>query len=227
MTGFPVGLEEVSKRYRPAPGQTVTALDRVSLSVEAGSVVALMGPSGSGKSTLLHLVGAMDTADEGTIRVGDRELTKLSRREQTAYRRTIGFVFQRFHLLPALTVVDNVAAPLLPRRGAAEVVPHARELLHAVGLDGKGDVVPSTLSGGEQQRVAIARALLSDPGLVLADEPTGNLDSATGAAIVGLLLRLREERGMTILVATHNRSVAERCDRVVRLEDGRLTGTVG
>jgi putative ABC transport system ATP-binding protein len=227
MTGFPVGLEEVSKRYRPAPGQTVTALDRVSLSVEAGSVVALMGPSGSGKSTLLHLVGAMDTADEGTIRVGDRELTKLSRREQTAYRRTIGFVFQRFHLLPALTVVDNVAAPLLPRRGAAEVVPRARELLHAVGLDGKGDVVPSTLSGGEQQRVAIARALLSDPGLVLADEPTGNLDSATGAAIVDLLLRLREERDMTILVATHDRSVAERCDRVVTLEDGRVTGTVG
>jgi putative ABC transport system ATP-binding protein len=222
MTGFPVRLEEVSKRYRPAPGQTVTALDRVSLSVEGGSVVALMGPSGSGKSTLLHLVGAMDTADEGRIRVGDREVTELSRRDQTEYRRTIGFVFQRFHLLPALTVVDNVAAPLLPRRGAAEVVPRARALLDAVGLDGKGDVLPSRLSGGEQQRVAIARALLNDPGLVLADEPTGNLDSATGAAIVDLLLRLREERGMTILVATHDRSVADRCDRIVRLEDGRV-----
>ena len=222
MTGFPVRLDEVSKRYRPAPGQVVTALDRVSLSVEAGSVVALMGPSGSGKSTLLHLVGAMDTADEGTIRVGDREVTELSRRDQTEYRRTIGFVFQRFHLLPALTVVDNVAAPLLPRRGAAEIAPRARALLHAVGLDGKGDVLPSRLSGGEQQRVAIARALLNDPGLVLADEPTGNLDSATGAAIVDLLLRLREERGMTILVATHDRSVAERCDRIVRLEDGRV-----
>jgi len=227
MTGFAVRLDDVSKRYRPATGQAVTALDRVSLAVESGSVVALMGPSGSGKSTLLHLVGAMDTADEGTIRVGDRELTELSRREQTAYRRTIGFVFQRFHLLPALTVVDNVAAPLLPRRGAAEVVPRARELLHAVGLDGKGDTLPSRLSGGEQQRVAIARALLSDPGLVLADEPTGNLDSATGSAIVGLLLRLREERGMTILVATHDRSVADRCDRVVTIEDGRVTGTVG
>jgi len=224
MTGFAVRLDEVSKRYRPAPGQVVTALDRVSLSVEAGSVVALVGPSGSGKSTLLHLVGAMDTADEGRIRVGERELTELSRRDQTAYRRTIGFVFQRFHLLPALTVVDNVAAPLLPRRGAADVVPRARALLDAVGLDGKGDVLPSRLSGGEQQRVAIARALLSDPGLVLADEPTGNLDSATGAAIVDLLLRLREERGMTILVATHDRSVAERCDRIVRLADGRTVG---
>jgi putative ABC transport system ATP-binding protein len=224
MTGFAVRLDEVSKRYRPAPGQVVTALDRVSLAVEAASIVALMGPSGSGKSTLLHLVGAMDTADEGRIRVGDRELTRLSRREQTAYRRTIGFVFQRFHLLPALTVVDNVGAPLLPRRGAAEVVPRARALLDAVGLDGKGDVLPSRLSGGEQQRVAIARALLNDPGLVLADEPTGNLDSATGAAIVDLLLRLREERGMTILVATHDRSVAERCDRIVRLEDGRTVG---
>ena len=227
MTGFAVRLDEVSKRYRPAPGQVVTALDRVSLSVEAGSVVALVGPSGSGKSTLLHLVGAMDTADEGRIRVGERELTELSRRDQTVYRRTIGFVFQRFHLLPALTVVDNVAAPLLPRRGAADVVPRARALLDAVGLDGKGDVLPSRLSGGEQQRVAIARALLSDPGLVLADEPTGNLDSATGAAIVDLLLRLRKERGMTILVATHDRSVAERCDRIVTLEDGRVTGTVG
>ena len=224
MTGFAVRLDEVSKRYRPAPGQVVTALDRVSLSVEAGSVVALVGPSGSGKSTLLHLVGAMDTADEGSIRVGERELTELSRRDQTAYRRTIGFVFQRFHLLPALTVVDNVAAPLLPRRGATDVVPRARALLDAVGLDGKGDVLPSRLSGGEQQRVAIARALLSDPGLVLADEPTGNLDSATGAAIVDLLLRLREERGMTILVATHDRSVAERCDRIVRLADGRTVG---
>jgi putative ABC transport system ATP-binding protein len=224
MTGFAVRLDEVSKRYRPAPGQVVTALDRVSLAAEAGSTVALMGPSGSGKSTLLHVVGAMDTADEGSIRVGDRELTRLSRREQTAYRRTIGFVFQRFHLLPALTVVDNVAAPLLPRHGAAEVVPRAKALLDAVGLDGKGDVLPSRLSGGEQQRVAIARALLNDPGLVLADEPTGNLDSATGAAIVDLLLRLRQERGMTILVATHDRSVAERCDRVVRLEDGRTVG---
>jgi len=224
MTGFAVRLDEVSKRYRPAPGQVVTALDRVSLDVEAAGIVALMGPSGSGKSTLLHLVGAMDTADEGRIRVGERELTRLSRREQTAYRRTIGFVFQRFHLLPALTVVDNVGAPLLPRRGAAEVVPRARALLDAVGLDGKGDVLPSRLSGGEQQRVAIARALLNDPGLVLADEPTGNLDSATGAAIVDLLLRLREERGMTILVATHDRSVAERCDRIVRLEDGRTVG---
>jgi putative ABC transport system ATP-binding protein len=224
MTGFAVRLDEVSKRYRPAPGQVVTALDRVSLAVEAASIVALMGPSGSGKSTLLHLVGAMDTADEGRIRVGDRELTRLSRREQTAYRRTIGFVFQRFHLLPALTVVDNVGAPLLPRHGAAEVVPRAKALLDAVGLDGKGDVLPSRLSGGEQQRVAIARALLNDPGLVLADEPTGNLDSATGAAIVDLLLRLREERGMTILVATHDRSVAERCDRIVRLEDGRTVG---
>ena len=224
MTGFAVRLDEVSKRYRPAPGQVVTALDRVSLAVEPAAVVALMGPSGSGKSTLLHLVGAMDTADEGRIRVGERELTRLSRREQTAYRRTIGFVFQRFHLLPALTVVDNVGAPLLPRRGAAEVVPRARALLDAVGLDGKGDVLPSRLSGGEQQRVAIARALLNDPGLVLADEPTGNLDSATGAAIVDLLLRLREERGVTILVATHDRSVAERCDRIVRLEDGRTVG---
>jgi putative ABC transport system ATP-binding protein len=155
-------------------------IDDVTLSVDPGQVVAVTGPSGSGKSTLLHVIGAMDLADAGTIRVGDREVTALFRRERAALRRTIGFVFQRFHPLPALTVGDNVAAPLIPVRSSFDPNERARGLLAAVGLADRAAALPSTLSGGEQQRVAIARALINDPGLVLADEPTGNLDSVTG-----------------------------------------------
>jgi putative ABC transport system ATP-binding protein len=222
MTGVAVQLENVAKRYRTGSEQLVAALDAVSLSLEPGSVTAVTGPSGSGKSTLLHLAGAMDESDEGTIRVGERELTTLSRREQVAYRRTIGFVFQRFHLLPALSVLDNVAAPVLPRRQSFDVEARARELVAAVGLEGREQSLPSRLSGGQQQRVAIARALINDPGLLLADEPTGNLDSRTGAEIVELLLALRDRTGTTILVATHDVVVASRCDRIARLHDGRI-----
>ena len=202
------------------------ALADVDLAVGAGAFVALVGPSGSGKSTLLHLIGAMDTSDAGLIRVGDTEVTQLSAREQVAYRRRIGFVFQRFHLLPALTVVDNVAAPLLPYRTAFDKHERARELLAAVGLEGREDALPSQLSGGQQQRVAIARALVNDPVLLLADEPTGNLDSKTGAEIVDLLVDLRQRRGMTVILATHDSVVASRCDRIVRLLDGRVLDEV-
>jgi putative ABC transport system ATP-binding protein len=184
------------------------------------------GPSGSGKSTLLHVIGAMDTPDAGSIVVGGREVTALSRGEQAAYRRTIGFVFQRFHLLPALSVRDNVAAPVLPYRTAYDKFARASELLAAVGLGGRGNSLPSRLSGGEQQRVAIARALINEPGLLLADEPTGNLDSVTGAEIVNLILNLRSRRGMTVIVATHDPLVASRCDRVVKLRDGKVVDDV-
>jgi putative ABC transport system ATP-binding protein len=194
----------------------------VTLSVEPASVVGITGPSGSGKSTLLHVIGAMDEADSGTIDVTGRNVTGLSRKEQVDYRRTIGFVFQRFHLLPALTVLDNVAAPVLPRRQQFDVDDRARELVAAVGLAGREESLPSRLSGGQQQRVAIARALINEPGLLLADEPTGNLDSQTGGEIIELLLELRERRGMTILVATHDPLIASRCDRVIRLRDGRI-----
>ncbi len=220
--GYAIELSGVTKRYATGEGQ-VTALDDLSLAAEAGEVLAVMGPSGSGKSTLLHLVGAMDRADEGTIRVGETEVSALSSRDLPAYRQRIGFVFQRFHLLPALTVEDNVAAPVLPYRTGYDKHERARELLAAVGLTGKERSLPSGISGGEQQRVAIARALIGAPGLLLADEPTGNLDSATGAGIVQLLLELREARGMTVLVATHDLVVASRCDRIVRLRDGRVT----
>ncbi len=222
MEGFEVQVEGVSKTYRSDAAVTVTALDRVTFAVPSGQVAAVMGPSGSGKSTLLHVVGAMDDPDEGRIVVNDREVTRLSRKEQAAYRRTIGFVFQRFHLLPALTALDNVIAPVLPFRVDFDKEARALELLRWVGLEDRARSLPSKLSGGEQQRVAIARALVNDPGLLLADEPTGNLDSETSVEIMDLLLELRQERGMTIIVATHDPLVASRCDRILRLQDGRV-----
>ena len=225
MGGFRVELQGVTKKFQ-AGARTITALDSVSFALEPGGVLAVTGPSGSGKSTLLHVVGAMDEADGGSITVGDFAVHELDGRSQVGYRRRIGFVFQHFHLLPALTTRDNVAAPLLPYRVDFDKHERARELLAAVGLEGREDDLPSQLSGGEQQRVAIARALVNDPGLLLADEPTGNLDSDTGLEIVQLLLDLRAERAMTVIVVTHNPLVAARCDRVARLHDGRLLDDV-
>ena len=225
MGGFRVELRGVTKRYE-AGTRTISALEHVSFTLEPGTVLGVTGPSGSGKSTLLHVIGAMDEADAGSISVGEFAVSELDRRSQVGYRRRIGFVFQHFHLLPALTALDNVAAPLLPYRVEFDKHERAAELLAAVGLDGRGDDLPSRLSGGEQQRVAIARALVNDPGLLLADEPTGNLDSETGIEIVQLLLDLRAERGMTVIIVTHNPLVAARCDRVARLHDGRLLDNV-
>ncbi|KHD75324.1 ABC transporter [Actinoplanes utahensis] len=190
--------------------------------MERGTSVALTGPSGSGKSTLLHLIGAIERLDAGSIVVGGREIGGLSGKELAAYRRTVGFVFQRFHLLPALTALDNVIAPVLPFRTAFDKRQRALELLDLVGLKDRAGALPSQLSGGQQQRVAIARALVNDPPLLLADEPTGNLDSRTGESIVDLLLSLRDDRGATVVVATHDPGLAERCDGSLRLRDGVL-----
>lgn len=224
MSGFAVALENVSKRYRTEIGQTLTALDGFTLRVDPGSVVAVTGPSGSGKSTLLHLIGAMDEPDDGTIVVDNTIVSGLTDAQQSNYRRRIGFVFQRFHLLPALSVRDNIAAPLLPRRVGFDKFARARQLAAAVGLAGREDALPSHLSGGQQQRVAIARALINEPGLLLADEPTGNLDSETSNEIVKLLLQLREQHGMTVLIATHDPAIADQCDHVVGLRDGQIVG---
>jgi putative ABC transport system ATP-binding protein len=224
-TGARVDVAGLTKRYSSG-GASVTALDGVDLSVAAGALVAIAGPSGSGKSTLLHMIGAMDRPDEGSVRVGEWEVTSLSRQEQVGYRRRIGFVFQRFHLLPALTALDNVAAPLLPYRTEFDKHERAGDLLAAVGLGGREDALPWELSGGEQQRVAIARALVNEPVLLMADEPTGNLDSQTGTEIIELLLELRKRRGMTVIVATHDPVIASRCDRIVRLLDGRVLDEV-
>jgi putative ABC transport system ATP-binding protein len=218
-------LDGVTRRFRLGGGDSLTALDGVSLRIAAGAAVAVSGPSGSGKSTLLHLIGALERPDEGSITVAGRTLGSRSRRELVEHRRRVGFVFQRFNLLPALTALDNVMAPVLPYRVDFDKEARARELLAAVGLAGREASLPSRLSGGEQQRVAIARALVNRPPVVLADEPTGNLDSRTGAAIVDLLLDLCGH-GITVVVATHDSQVAARCDRVVRLLDGRVTDDV-
>jgi putative ABC transport system ATP-binding protein len=220
-----VVLRNVRKRFRGGAGDTV-AVDDVSLTVPAGQVLAISGPSASGKSTLLHLIGAIERPDAGTIEVGGMDVAALRRRALTRYRRTVGFVFQRYHLLPALTALDNVLAPVLPLRVEFDRTARARELLAEVGLEGRERSLPAQLSGGEQQRVAIARALIGNPSLVLADEPTGNLDSRAGAQIVDLLLRVRDERDVTVIVATHEQHVAARCDRLVRLLDGAIAGDV-
>ncbi|MEU7851087.1 ABC transporter ATP-binding protein [Micromonospora parva] len=221
-TGSTVRTLGLNRQFRTGTEQ-LTAVDDVSLEITAGSVVALTGPSGSGKSTLLHLIGAIEQADSGTVTVDDVEITSLRRAALARYRQRVGFVFQRYHLLPALTVLDNVIAPVLPRRGRTDHATRARELLDAVGLAGRERALPAQLSGGQQQRVAIARALMGAPGLLLADEPTGNLDSTTGGQILDLLLDLRDRHGMTILLATHEQAIAARCDRLVRLTDGRVT----
>ncbi|MBA2262560.1 MAG: ABC transporter ATP-binding protein [Solirubrobacterales bacterium] len=226
MASFGIRLEEVRKSFPTGDGEGVTAVDGVSMAVGPGSMVALSGPSGSGKSTLLHLIGAMDRADAGRIEVGDTVVTALSRRQQAAFRRTIGFVFQRFHLLAALSVIDNVVAPAMPFKTAFDKYARARELIAAVGLSDRAASLPSRLSGGQQQRVAIARALIYRPGLLLADEPTGNLDSATGAQLLRLLTDLRDRDGMSMLIATHDPVVASRCDRIVTLTDGSITEDV-
>jgi putative ABC transport system ATP-binding protein len=219
-----ISLRAVSRTYRLDGAATIAALDEVDLDIAPAEVVAVSGPSGSGKSTLLHLIGGLDFADRGVVSVSGRDVGALPRRALPAHRRSIGFVFQRFNLLPALTVLDNVLAPLLPQRPGAEARQRALRLIAEVGLAGRERSLPSRLSGGEQQRVAIARALVNEPEIVLADEPTGNLDTQTGGAVVDLLLWLRARHGVTVVIATHDPVVAGRCDRIVRLVDGRIAG---
>jgi putative ABC transport system ATP-binding protein len=203
-------------------GRPVTILDGVSLDVAAGEVVAVTGPSGSGKSTLLGLIAGLDTPSAGSIAVDGVEVTRLGEAALARFRRrTIGFVFQSYHLIPTLTAAENVAVPLELADAVAPLDTAAR-LLHEVGLGGRTHHYPAQLSGGEQQRVAIARAVALSPPLLLADEPTGNLDSATGAAIVDLLLALNRERGSTLVLVTHDAALAGRAARAVALRDGRV-----
>jgi putative ABC transport system ATP-binding protein len=217
-----VSISDVTKSFRSG-NATIVAVDGVSVEIAPGSVVALTGPSGSGKSTLLHLIGAIETPDAGTISVAGQAISELRSRAALAeYRRTVGFVFQRYHLLPALTALDNVVAPVLPFRVRYDKLERARELLDAVGLADRASSLPAHLSGGEQQRVAVARALIGRPSLLLADEPTGNLDSRTSESILDLLLALRDKYSMAVIIATHERSIAARCDRMLRLRDGQL-----
>jgi lipoprotein-releasing system ATP-binding protein len=199
-------------------------LKGVTLEVSGGEMLAVVGPSGSGKSTLLYLIGALERPDRGMIRFHGREIFQLTEPQQATFRnRHVGFVFQFHHLLPELTAVENVMLPgLIARRLRRDVLAEATALLTTMGLAERMEHRPGELSGGEQQRVAIARALVNHPDLVLADEPTGNLDRQSGEAIQGLLRSLNQERKQTFIVVTHNEAFAKALDRTVRLIDGKL-----
>jgi putative ABC transport system ATP-binding protein len=215
-------LRGVCKRYGTGQGGQVTAADDVTFTIETGAFVALTGASGSGKSTMLHLIGAIERPDSGVIISNGTEVTALRGTAQADYRRTVGFVFQRYNLLPGLTALDNVIAPVLPYRTRWDKRERARQLLAAVGLAGRERSLPARMSGGEQQRIAIARALINTPALLLADEPTGNLDSANATEILDLLTRLRDEQDMTIVLASHDPQIAARSERLIRLRDGAV-----
>jgi putative ABC transport system ATP-binding protein len=218
-----IRLAGVSRTYRDGERE-IGALRDVNLRVAAGSTVALMGRSGSGKSTLLHLVGGLEWPSAGSVRVAGRELGAMDDAELTRFRlETIGFVFQFFHLLPTLTVMENLLLPAeLAGRPARPAREAARRLLEQVGLPERAGSYPERLSGGEQQRIAVARALLLDPPVLLADEPTGSLDSDNGRRVLELLWRLTAERGTTLLVATHSPELAARAERRIELRDGRI-----
>ena len=206
--------------------RTLEVLRGVDVEIARGDFVALRGASGTGKSTLLHLIGGLDTANAGEISFDGQSLTKFSESELTHFRnRRVGFVFQAYHLLPELTALENVCLPArMARISSAKVGLRGRELLARAGLKDRLEHKPSELSGGEQQRVAIARALINEPELILADEPTGNLDSKTGGEIIELLKSLRGEKNTTLVIATHDAKVAANAERVIELVDGRIAG---
>lgn len=223
-----VELADVVRVYR-AGGQTVRALDGIDLHISGGEFTSIVGPSGAGKSTLLHLLGALDSPDTGSVRFNGDEIGTMNDDQQSTFRRhKIGFIFQFFNLLPTLTVWENVAVPaLLDGKRLRTVRPKAMELLAHVGLSSRADHRPSELSGGQMQRVAVARALVMDPPLILADEPTGNLDSVTGATILQLLSNVAHEGDeRAVVMVTHNLEAAAATDRVITLHDGNVTSDV-
>jgi putative ABC transport system ATP-binding protein len=224
-----VQLTNVVRQYR-AGGQTVRALDGLNLQIYGGEFTAIVGPSGAGKSTLLHLLGALDSPDSGSIRFNGAEIATMTDEQQSTFRRhKVGFIFQFFNLLPTLTAWENVAIPmLLDGHKLKHVRQDAIQLLRLVGLGNRLEHRPAELSGGQMQRVAVARALMMDPPLILADEPTGNLDSATGAAILELLHNVAHDVGdeRAVVMVTHNLEAAAETDRVVTLHDGAVTADV-
>ena len=217
-----IRLDNVSRIFEVG-GEPVHALDRVNLTVEKGEYLSIMGPSGSGKSTLLNILGLLDRPDQGAYRIDGQDTTRLNDDRQTAIRRhRIGFIFQFFHLIPRLTAADNVALPLMlagvPARQRQERV---SQMLTRFGLSGRTHHRPDQLSGGQRQRVAIARAVIMNPGIILADEPTGNLDRASGEEIIQVIESLGQQ-GMTVLIVTHDPQIGERAKRSIRLVDGRI-----
>ncbi|MEM9477751.1 MAG: ABC transporter ATP-binding protein [Pseudomonadota bacterium] len=225
MSDAALRLAGISKAYNRGKPTEVDVLRGVDLEVARGEVVALVAPSGAGKSTLLHIAGLLDTADAGTVAIAGEDLTRRSDRRRTEARRDqVGFVYQFHHLLPEFSAAENIVLPQLANgvaRSAAEA--RATDLLDRVGLAARAGHRPAEMSGGEQQRVAFCRAMANTPGLLLADEPTGNLDPATSDVVFEVLMELVRETGLGALIATHNPGLAARMDRTVRLEEGRLT----
>ncbi|WP_194096915.1 ABC transporter ATP-binding protein [Marivivens aquimaris] len=216
-----LSLQDASLSLSSNAGR-VDILHGITLSVSAGESVGLIGPSGSGKSSLLMVMGGLEQATGGKVTALDQDLTRMDEDALARFRRNnMGVVFQSFHLIPTMTAVENIATPL-ELAGEADAFDRARAELEAVGLGHRADHYPSQLSGGEQQRVALARAAAPRPRILLADEPTGNLDESTGAAIMDLLFGLRDRHGATLVMVTHAPDLAARCDRVVRLRDGRI-----
>lgn len=217
-------LKAITKGYNRGKPSEVIVLRGATVTVDRGEVVALVAPSGAGKSTLLHIAGLLDVADEGTVRLDGREMNGLSDRARTEARRAeVGFIYQFHHLLPEFSALENVVIPQLANGvPKAEAEARARDLLGRVGVAARADHRPAALSGGEQQRVAFCRALANGPKLLLADEPTGNLDPATSDQVFGVLMALVRETGLSALIATHNMELAARMDRVVRLAQGRV-----
>jgi putative ABC transport system ATP-binding protein len=217
-------VREVTRRYTRDGNLGVDALKGASFTVDRGEFVSIMGPSGSGKSTLLHLIGGLDRPSAGSIRIDGQPIQSFSDNDLSAFRRRrLGFIFQFFNLLPTLSAIENVALPLLlDGKSMSSVSGRAKELLSLMGLDSRMNHRPDQLSGGEMQRVAIARALVTDPLLILADEPTGNLDSKTGTVVLELLARIARERGNSIIMVTHDPRAASYGTRLIQLRDGLI-----
>ena len=212
------------KKYYGEEPNITRALDGVNFSVDHGEYVAVVGTSGSGKSTLLHMMGGLDTPTSGSVFVRDKDLSKMNDEQLTIFRRrNIGFIFQNYNLVPILNVYENIVLPV-ELDGDTVDQRFMDNIVNMLGLDDKLNNMPNQLSGGQQQRVAIARALISKPAIVLADEPTGNLDSKTSAEVLGLLKRTSEEFHQTIVMITHNNDIARLADRIVRIEDGKIMG---
>jgi len=222
-----VQAKALSKTY--GDGTAVHALENVSLTIAAGEILAIQGPSGSGKSTLLNLIGTLDHPTSEKVWVNGLDLSDLKGNALADFRRAnIGFIFQLFNLVPSLTALENVQLPLLPywRKLDFNLEDRSRELLEQIGIEKRQHHLPSQLSGGEQQRVAIARALVNHPKIILADEPTGNLDSESGAEIIWLLRQLNQALDLTVVIATHDTAITHQVDRVIHMQDGKFLGTL-